>query len=321
MRRRRLRNLLLAAVGGGLVVTLTGCGYNIPPNMVAIHVTAGPFESKKVEGCVDPSSRKFWTNDDYPLFPTSEREWDATGQANSDAVDIAGKPTTFQSVTKDNVIMDIPITVRFTLITECDTLKDFYVKYAQRYGARFDSDGTYNDAWETLLRKLMADPSDQTLDRIVQAYNWRNVWNDPDTKVKIEQAMNEALNGESSLLVQTAKGKYFEGISVLIGSPRPDNAELAASVAQEQQLVAQAQSEEAQARADKARAQAQIKVSEAEAAKQRATIEGFMLKGMSPAQALKAYNQSQAIAAGQNPFQPTYVIGGTLPAPTQKQAE
>lgn len=317
MRRRRLRNLLLAAVGGGLVVTLTGCGYNIPPNMVAVHVTAGPFQSKKVVGCVNPSERKFWTNDKYYVFPTSEREWDATGQANSDAVDAAGKATTFQSVTSDNVIMDVPITVRFTLITECDTLKDFYIKYAQRYGAGFNTDGTYNEQWETLLRKLVADPADQTLDRIVQQYKWRDVWNNPDTKVKIEQQMNEALNSDNSLLVQTAKGKYFDGLSVLIGNTQPDNAELATAVAQEQTLVAQAESEQAQAKADKARAEAQIKVSKAEAAKQRATIEGFMLKGMSPAEALKAYNQSQAIAAGQNPFQPTYVVGGTLPAPTQ----
>ena len=132
------------------------------------------------------SRKKFWTNDDYPLFPTSEREWDATGQTGSDCKD-------FTSVTKDKVVMDIPVTVRFTLKTDCPTLKKFYTSYARRYGAHFDSDGTYNDQWETLLRKLVADPSDQTLDRIVQQYNWQNVWNDPKTKTDIEQQLNAAL--------------------------------------------------------------------------------------------------------------------------------
>lgn len=304
-RYRRIALVVVLAIVGA--VGLSSCGYNIPPNMVAIHVTAGPFESKKVVGCVNPSERKFWTNDDYPLFPTSEREWDATGQTGSDS-----KP--FQSVTSDNVVMDIPITIRFTLRTDCTTLKAFYIKYAQRYGAKFYDDGTYNDQWETLLRKLVADPGDQTLDRIIQGYKWRDVWNSPDTRAQIEQQMNTALNSDSSLMVQTAKGSYFEGVSVLIGGPRPDNPQLAEAVAQEQTLVAQADSERAQAKADKQKALAQVAVAKAEAAKQRAEIEGYRLKGMSAAQALRAYNEALLIAQGGNPYQPSYIVGGTVPS-------
>lgn len=304
----RGKQLGLLVAGLAALVVLGGCGYNIPPNMVAVHVTAGPFQSKKVVGCVNPSDRKFWTNDDYPLFPTSEREWDATGQKGADA-----KP--FQSVTSDSVVMNVPITVRFTLKTDCATLKQFYIRYAQRYGAHFNSDGGYNEQWETLLRKLVADPADQTLDRIVQGYKWRDVWNSPDIRAQIEQKMNEALNSENSLLVQTAKASYFEGLSVLVGGSQPQNPELAAAVAKEQTLVAQADSERAQAKADQQKALAQVAVSKAEAEKQRAEIEGYRLKGMSAKDALRAYNQAKAIEAGQNPFQPQYIVGGTVPAP------
>lgn len=306
--KRRTRSGMLVAALGLTAVVLSSCGYNIPPNMVAVHITSGPWQSKKVVGCVPASERKYFyeTNDQYKVFPTSEREWDATGQSGSDA-----KP--FQSVTSDHVVMDIPITVRFTLKTDCPTLMKFYTLYAQRYGAAFNTNGTYNAAWETLLRKLVADPADQTLDRIVQGYKWRDVWNDPATKVKIEQQMNQALNDPNSLLVQTAKGSYFDGISVLVGGAAPDNPDLASAVAQEQTLVAQAQSEQAQARADRLKALAQVAVAKAEGAKQRAIIEGFRLQGMSAKDALRAYNENQAIAAGQNPFQPQYIVGGTVP--------
>ena len=290
----------------GVAVILSSCGYNTPSDMVALHITKGPFQSKKIVGCVPPSSKKVWTNDSYPLFPTSEREWDATGQTGSDS-----KP--FTSVTKDKVIMDIPVTVRFTLKTDCPTLTKFYTSYVRRYGAKFDSDGTYNDQWETLLRKLVADPADQTLDRIIQQYNWQNVWNDPKTKADIEQQLDQALEADNSLMVQTAKASYFDGISVLVGTPQPDNPDLAAQVASTQTLVAQAQAEEAQAAADRQKALAQVAVAKAEAAKQRATIAGYQLKGMSPAQALRAYNESQLIAQGGNPYQPSYIVSGTVP--------
>jgi hypothetical protein len=303
----KMKQAALALVVGGLVI-LTGCGYNVPSDMVAVHVKSGPTDSKQVVGCVDSASRKHWwsTNDDYPMFPTSEREWDATGQSGSDSKD-------FTSVTKDKVVMNIPITVRFTLKTDCPTLEKFYTSYARRYGVHFDSDGTYNDAWETLLRKLVADPSDQTLDRIVQQYNWQNVWNDPKTKTDIEQQMNAALQSDNSLMVQTAKGQYFDGISVLVGTPQPQNPDLAAAVASEQTLVAQADAARAQAKADKAKAVAETAVAKAEAAKQRAGIEGYELKGMSPKEAVRAYNEAQLIAQGGNPYQPQYIVGGTVP--------
>lgn len=308
-----------AAVGAFVAILIivslfSFSGYNVPSDMVAIRVGAGPFEASKIKGdCIPASSRGFFTNDDYEYFPTSEREWDATGQEGADS----GR---FESVTHDNVQMLIPVTVRFTLITECDTLKEFYTRYMRRYGADFKTDGTYeetganyNEQWVTLLRKLVADPSDATLDRIIQDYDWRKVWNDPATKVEIEDRLEEELRSDDSLLVQTAKGTFFDGISVLVGKPEPRNPDLAAAVAQEQTNVAQAQSEEAQAKADKAKAEAQTAVAEAEAKKQQATIEGYMLPGMTPAEAMKAYNQAQLIAQGGNPYQPTYIVGGTVP--------
>lgn len=293
-----MKRIITAVALAMAALTMSSCGYNVPSDMTAVHIGEGPFEAKKVKGCVEPSQRGFITNDTYALFPTSEREWDATGQKGSDS----GR---FTSITKDNVEMKMPVTIRFTLITECDTLKDFYTRYARRYGVEFKSDGEYNNEWMTLLRKLVADPADTTLDRIVQDYNWRDVWNNPETKAEIERRFNSELSGEKSLLDVVAKGHFFEGVSVLVGKGDPKNPELAAAVALEQTNVAKAQSAEAQAKADEAKARAEIAVSQAEAEKKRAEIAGY--------NGIENYLRSQCIAAGCNPFQPTWVYGGTRP--------
>lgn len=282
--------LLIAAT-----LLLSGCGYNIPPDMVALRVGAGPFEPKKIKECIPANDRKlFWeTNDSYYPFPTSEREWDATGKKGSDS-----RP--FTSVTKDNVVMRVPVTVRFTIKTGCADLKKFYTQYVRRYGAEFKTNGEYNEQWETLLRKLVGDPADQQLDRIIQKYNWRNVWNDPKTKVAIEREFNQRLAARNSLLVQTAKASYFEGISVLVGTPTPDRKELKDAVALEQQAVADAKSKEAEADARAAQARAELAVTQAQAAKRREAIDGYG--------GIDAYLKAQAIKRGQNPYQPTYVV-------------
>lgn len=292
-----MKKKIILLVGILLMVgSLSSCGFNLPSDLVAVHVGSGPFDKKVVKGCEDASTRKYWTNDTYVKFPTSEREWDATGQSGSDS-------KSFSSVTKDSVEMSIPVTVRFTLKTDCKTLTAFYNHFARRYDAHFTGSNSYTDGWETLLRKLVADPADQTLDRIVQGYNWRDVWQNPQTKTEIEKALTDALTSSNSLMVQTAKAQYFEGISVLVGSPQPKNPDLKAAVALEQTNVAKAQSEEAQARADAAKAQAQVAVAEAEAAKKRAEIAGY--------KNVDDYLRAKAIEAGLNPFQPTYLVPGT----------
>lgn len=300
--RRRLALAGTIAVSVVLVLLVGamafGTGFKTASDMVAIRVGAGPTEAPKVKGCIPSNERQwFWqTNDKYFYFPTSEREWDATGQRDSDAPQM-------KSVTSDSVIMNIPITIRFSLKTDCADLTAFYTKYARRYGVKFAGDGTYNRAWITVLRKLIGDPTDQTLDRIVQTYKWRDVWKNPETKVEIEKKLNDALQSDTSLLVQTAKGSYFDGISVLVGTPDPDNQELKDAVAREQAAVSDAQSKEAEARARAAQANAELAVSRAEAAKKRAEIAGFP--------SIDSYLKAKCIESGCNPYQPTYLYGGT----------
>lgn len=290
MKRSSKIKIITGVAGLGI---MTACGYNVPSDMVAVHVGSGPFESKKIKGCVNPGERALTGNDKYVLLPgpSNQREFDATGQKDSDA----GVMT---SVTKDNVLMNIPVTVRFSIKGDCENLKAFYTNYIRRYGVEFKEDGSYNDKWDSVVRKLVGDPADATLDRIVQNYDWRKVWNDPGTKTEIEKKLQEALSSNNSLMVQTANGDYFDGISVVVGQPAPARQELADAVSLEQTNVAKAQSSEAQAKADTAKARAEVAVAEAEAAKKRAEIAGFG--------DIDSYLKAKMIANGLNPYQPSY---------------
>jgi hypothetical protein len=289
---------IISVIGGVLILgLLVSCGgYNVPADMVAIQEGRGA-ESKKVKGCQEPGTRSLAGNDEYYFYPISEREWDATGQDGSDS----GR---FTAITADNVQMYVPVTVRFTLKTDCETLTDFYTSFARRYKAHFEDDGTYTDGWVTLLRKLVKDPADAQLDRIVQGYKWRDVWKDPTTKVEIEKALDENLTGEASLMTQVTNGKsYFDGISVIVGQPEPMDENLATAVAEEASNVARAQSAEAQAAADVQKARAEVAVARAEAAKRRAEITGYGSK--------EVFICLKLAEAGLNCKQPQYIVGGS----------
>lgn len=287
--------LLLLPFGLALAVLLSACGgYSIPSDQVAIQEGRGA-EAKKVKGCKASNERAWFGNDEYFQFPTNEREWVAAKEG--------GDSGRFGIVSKDSVEMLAPVTLQFNMITDCETLKEFWTKHGKRNQAYFDEDGEYTDGWMRVLQKLVAAPADSTFERIAQKYNWREMWNDPAVKVQIENEMKEAVNSENSLLVQRAQGQYFEDFSVVIGKIEPKNEELATAVAAEQTAVAKAQSAEAQAEADKAAAQAQIAVSEAIASKKRAEIDGYG--------SIENYLKYLCLTeqTNCNPYQPTYVYG------------
>lgn len=276
-------------------ILLSSCGFSTPSDMVAVQEGKG-WEAKKVKGCKAPNERAFWGNDKYAYYPTNEREWVATGQDSSDA----GR---MKSVTNDNVEMYIPVTIQFNMITDCDTITEFYMKHGRRNKAYFDENGDYDQNWVNMLEKLVATPTDATLDRIIQDYNWRDVWNDPATKTEMETKLTAALNSDTSLLVQRAQGKYFEDFSVLIGKPSPVEDALAQAVAAEQTSVATAKSAEAQASAEEAQALAEVAVSKAEAAKKEAEINGYGN--------VDNYLKFLCLTTQDNcnPYQPTYIVG------------
>jgi len=262
---------------------------NTGSNITALQIGGGPIEDSKIKRCIQAGTHENFNSpgDKYVYYPLSERDWDATGQRGADS-------DPMRSVSSDNVEMEVPIVVRFSMVTDCTTLKTWYNEHGQRYGASLSDEGGITSGWDLALRKLVADPLDAQLDRIVQRFPWRQVWNDPAIKAEIEKQVSDQME---TLVDRQARGRYFEGFTVLVKKPSPIDKELVASINESQKLLAVSEQAIAGARADVARADAEVKVARAQAAKRRAEIEGYG--------STEAYLKALAVEKGLNPWQPT----------------
>jgi hypothetical protein len=293
--KNRFRTVIAVLIGLAVIMLASGCSsVSTDSDLVGLHYKGGSFSATKFADCVPASTRDYnGPGDKYYLYPNSQRDFDATGGEGSDA-----QPITVAS--SDNAELKVPVTLNFTLKSDCKTLQRFHEKLGNRYHA-FWEDGQASsdipDGWRVVLNKVMAKPLDATLDRIAQKYPWRSVWNDPKVKVEMEQQLTANIE---SLVNRKAGGEYFENFSVLIQKPDPVNAGLKSAIAQEQTSVAKARAAEAQAKADVLTANAQVEVAKAQAAKKRAEVEGYP--------SVDAYLKAQAIARGLNPYQPSGVL-------------
>ena len=281
----------------GLALMLTGCASaSTGPDMVAVHYSGGATSAKKFKDCLPPSDRSgFHPGDKYYGYPTRQVSYDATGGAGSEA-----EP--FGVVSKDNAQMKVPVTITFTLKTDCTTLRKMHETIGGRYDAAFDASGSTsdeNEGWTNMLNYVIGKPLDTSLDRMAQQYNWRDLWNNPQVKSELEKQVNESI---ADLVKRQAGGDFFEGYSVLLMKPEPNDPGLTDAINREQSEVAQSNAEKARAEADTAKAEAQIKLAQAEALKKKAEIQGYG--------GFDNYICVYMADQGLNCKQPTYIWGG-----------
>jgi SPFH domain / Band 7 family len=289
--------VVLVAVGALFAASSVSTG----PNEVAVHIGGGPLENASFKGCVPSGTHQNLNSpgDTYVTYSTSQRDWDATGQRGADA-------DPFKVVSSDNVEMQIPIIVRFYQITDCKTLEKFYDNLGQRYGAYITKSGAGSTGWETMVRKIVADPVDVELGRIAQKYKWTLVRNSPKVRTEIATSLKDDIAG---LVESNAQGHYFDNFSVLVKKPEPTDPNLLKKINQAQAAIYSAQAAQVTAAAEKQEALAQIAVSKAQSSKSVAEILGFKLPGMTAQQAVRAYNEHYLISQNGNPYQPS---GGML---------
>lgn len=316
--KKNTRSKVAGVVFGALALTamttlLAASSVSTGPNEVAIHIGGGPIEDAAIKTCVPSETKQVFNSpgDEYVRYSTSQRDWDATGQPGSDM-------GAYHAVSKDNVEMQVPIIVRFYQLTDCETLKAFYKNLGQRYGASINEDGSGNEGWQIMIRKIVADPVDVELGRIVQKYDWTDVRNDPKVRTEIADTLRDEITG---LVDSNAQGHYFEHFSVLVKKPEPTDPELKAEINNAQKAKYAAEAAKVTAKAARLQAIAEQKSAQAQAGKLQRQIAGYRLPGMTAADAVRAYNEAKLIDNGGNPFQPQYVVGGTMPggttAPTQ----
>lgn len=99
---------------------------------------------------------------------------------------------------------------------DCATLGKFYDNLRLRCSAYLNHDGSGSSGWETMVRKVVADPVDVELGRISQKYQWTKVRNRPAVRTEIATSLEQDIAG---LVESNAQGHYFDNFSVLVKKP------------------------------------------------------------------------------------------------------
>lgn len=279
-----------------LALLATGCSVSTQPDQVALAYNDGPFSPRSFDKCIPSSKREVQGPNDVAFsYPANQRTDSFTGGDGSDR-------GPFTVVSKDGVQLAFPGNLQFLLETECETLREFHEKIGNRYQAYFDGDNS--EGWASRVLPLYIEQPLQTaLASAASQYNWRELYNDPSVRVKVQEAVTEALPGVVNDQTEGDK-EFFKGYVLTLQVPEPPQA-LRDAITNEQTVVAQANAAKAQATAQIEQAKAETLVAEERAKQKAAEIAGFP--------SVEAYLQSLAIQTNLNPFQPTYIVPGTEP--------
>ncbi len=305
-------------------LSLSGCqGVAVPAGKTAILVDdyAMVPADPTVFDCQDPETTKQYWNVkefDYPTRQISYEASDDYKDADQNGLvddDSPAERRTFTVVSnaKSPAEMKVPVTVTFDLTEDCEKLKQFHRDFGSKYlpndQDKVDVDKT--SQWVDLLNYVIGQPLEQTLIRISQKYEWRQIWNDEQVRGEYIAALQEALPKESA--ARTNNTDYFTNFRVTVGKPDPVDANLKAAITREQQAKADAQATEskgvADANARKAQAEADVEAAKAETAvaQQEALTRAAAIAGYPDPE---TYLRAKAIEAGITPWPAPILVGG-----------
>jgi hypothetical protein len=320
LRKPRLA-VLAGVVAVAAVATLSGCGTSSQPdpNKVVLYYEAGPTQATKFVECQYPGTKHVdGVNDLHYGYPSDQRFLDATPDS-PDGV----KP--FTTVSKDNAQMVQPVKITFTLNTDCTILRLFHERFGLRtWTPNGDHAYTLNDGdepgpgWLGFVKFALSAPADTTLDRIEQGFNWKELWNDPATKAKVETEFETKLpdlvwqqlgslrikDGKLTTDTSAPKVQFLQNFNITVLKPDCVDTELCASVSNGQKAESKATADVAAAKAREAAANAEAAVARAEAAKSRAEVDAYGKDLWLDKYRVDKENETKqkAIAAGINPY-------------------
>lgn len=317
MIKRKVAALAAVVLVGGMgmsACSLTGDEVS-DPSMQTLRYEGGDFEGSKFKECVDPGE-KLASNDKFYSYPTTQREdvWDSNnyeqGSKSADHADLI-------LTDKNGVTIAAKVKVSFFLNTSCEpvevngkeykggTLQAFHELIGKTRGAYFDPKKSGNDAysagWLWAMDNYISNPVIDNLSVQAKTLTADDMWLKESVKQQMENNLAEALPDLINEGTETDL-EFYRVASVKIYSLTPSGDYL--DLYKERQAAqVKAQTAEANKQAKIAEAEANAAVAKAEAEIKRAEIAAYG--------SVEAYLRQQAIDNGQNPFQPTYVVGGT----------
>ena len=280
-------------VGAVFASTLS---FSTQPDQIALAYNDGPFSPRTFDKCIPASKREVQGPSDVAFaYPQNQRTDDFTGGKGSDR-------DPFPVVSKDGVEMQFPGNLQFNLETECKTLQAFHKNIGNRYDAYFE--GNESVGWtNNVLPKYIEQPLQTALAGAASQFTWRNLYNDPEVRIEVQNAVKKALPGFVNDQTEGAE-IFFKNYVLTLQVPQPPQA-LKDAITNEQTVVAQANAASAQANAQVAQAKAETAVAVERAKQKAAEFAGFPSPDF--------YIQDRMVEKGLNPKQPTYIVPGTKP--------
>lgn len=304
MRNALIKTVVLLAAAS----MLTGCAVSAQPGSVGVVVDDYAIipTPPVIMGCIPESTQSTEIVNNVYFYPARDITYDAKDEQGAER-----GPIVVVSNREAATEMKVPVTVRMTLTSDCELLKEFHRRIGTKYSAWTSSSNAgltsdSEDGWVRALNFVVGDPLQITLTRAAQQYGWRDIWNNEAVRLEFEHKLNEEL--PKAIKQRTSSNNdadvsndpdFFTNISISVLKPEPARDELKNTLASEQANVAKANSAKSAADAQVAQARAETIVAEERAKQQRAVISGYPT--------VDDYLRSMLIDKGGNPYQPTWI--------------
>jgi hypothetical protein len=311
------KQIVACVVAVAAVVGLSACSsVSNQPDQMALHYEDGAYSSKKFKDCVPASKRVYnGPGDKYYQYPTGQRTFDFTGDADSEAkpITVTAKGQNVDGVASGVAAVLVPGVLTFNMNTQCAVVRQFHEQIGRKYqawwgGSDFvDADDNKNqvpDGWEQVLRFYFGNALKNVTQNIGSQYTYNELRSDASRRTALQAEVEKALPAEVDRLLGSNRANgadYFTNIQVTFNQPTLADKRLDDAITDAQSKVAAAQSRKLEADAQAKAAEAQVAVADAEAKSLAAKV-----RVLGP----EEYNKNLAIEKGINPYPNPVVAGG-----------
>ena len=319
-----IKRMTVALAGIALVFSMSSCGITADdasdPAYQTLRYEGGDVGGSKFKECV-PEGEKLASNDAFYSYPKTQRQdkWDTAnferGANSADYPDL-------ELTDKNGVPVAVKITVPFTLNTSCEpievngkeypggAMQVFHEVFGKTRNGYFDptaeGNSTYGEGWLWLMDTYISTCVTQQLTPKVRAEDAEDLWLKDEVRLDIVAGdsgseLREQIQSCVNNAMETDIQFYNIG-NVTVDNITPDT--------QFQSLYRERQEAETRAETAEFNKDAQIAEAKAQAAvaREQAKVKQAEISGVGGP---SAYAKLQAIEGGLNPFQPTYIVGGT----------
>lgn len=306
---KKILTILVTAV----LFALAACsnsGYT-DPSVVTVRYEQGASQGGKFVECVEPG-KKIVTNDKLYPYPATQREdvWDS---ANYNAGSKSADHPDMELTDKDGNLVYVKMKVSFFLNTDCSpvtvngkkypggALQVFHELIGKTRHAYFNKDGSYGDGWLWAMDNYLSSSVVDYMTKATRTETADVMWKTSAVSTDFAGGLADQLPALVNAGMETDL-QFYKDFTVKIYSITPE-AEYLNLYKDRQNAKIKAETAEANKAAAIAEAKAKAAVAEEEAKIREAQARGYggydnMLK-------------DKAIDNGLNPWQPTYVVGGT----------